>query len=151
MSKRSRVGTVNALGRLPALALVALLLTLGWWLQETRPDGPGVLPPPTTGAVDPPALAHAGLPAFLPPEAQVTLALIERNGPFRHPQDDGVFGNREGHLPKRARGFYREYTVETPGLGHRGARRIVTGGTPPRVYYYTDDHYDSFRRFEPMP
>ena len=60
-----------------------------------------------------------------------------------------MFGNREGHLPRKPRGWYREYTVETPGLSHRGARRIVTGGDPPREWYYTDDHYDSFRPFDP--
>ena len=74
--------------------------------------------------------------------------MIQRGGPFPHRQDGSVFGNREGHLPRQPRGWYREYTVETPGLGHRGARRIVTGGQPPRDWYYTDDHYDSFRRFD---
>jgi len=59
-----------------------------------------------------------------------------------------VFGNYEGLLPKEPRGYYHEYTVETPGARNRGARRIVTGGTPPEVWYYTDDHYRSFRRFE---
>lgn len=92
--------------------------------------------------------AAAALPAFLPAEARDTLQLIASGGPFPHRQDGSVFGNREGHLPKRERGFYREYTVETPGLGHRGARRIVTGGQPPSEYYYTDDHYESFRRFD---
>ena len=67
--------------------------------------------------------------------------------PFPHPQDGDVFRNREGLLPDRPRGWYREYTVETPGLSHRGARRIVTGGDPPRAWYYTDDHYESFRAF----
>ena len=88
-----------------------------------------------------------GLPAFLPPEARETIALVQRDGPFPHRQDGGVFGNREGRLPRKPRGWYREYTVETPGLRHRGARRIVTGGDPPREGYYTDDHYDSFRAF----
>lgn len=59
-----------------------------------------------------------------------------------------TFGNYEGLLPKQPRGYYREYTVETPGASTRGARRIITGGNPPVVYYYTDDHYRSFRRFE---
>ena len=58
-----------------------------------------------------------------------------------------MFGNREQRLPQRSRGYYREYTVDTPGLSHRGARRIVTGGDPPEAWYYTDDHYDSFRSF----
>lgn len=90
---------------------------------------------------------RAGLPAFLPAEAHATIALIARGGPFPHRQDGSTFGNREGHLPSKPRGYYREYTVDTPGLDHRGARRIVTGGSPPEVWYYTDDHYDSFRSF----
>ena len=74
--------------------------------------------------------------------------MIARGGPFPYHQDGGTFGNREGHLPSKPRGYYREYTVDTPGAGHRAARRIVTGGTPPEVWYYTDDHYDSFRSFD---
>ncbi len=91
------------------------------------------------------------LPDYLPAEAKTTLELISRNGPFPHRQDGGVFQNREKHLPQKNRGYYREYTVETPGLSHRGARRIVTGGDPIEMYYYTDDHYDSFREFEVQP
>lgn len=71
------------------------------------------------------------------------------SGPFEHRQDGSTFQNRERRLPAQARGYYREYTVETPGSGDRGARRIVTGGDPPTEYYYTDDHYRSFRRFDP--
>lgn len=89
----------------------------------------------------------AALPAFLPPEARATIAQVQRGGPFPYRQDGRVFGNREGHLPRKPRGWYREFTVGTPGLRHRGARRIVTGGDPPREWYYTDDHYDSFRSF----
>lgn len=84
----------------------------------------------------------------LPAEAMTTIALIQRGGPFPHRQDGTNFGNREGRLPRKPRGWYREYTVDTPGLNHRGARRIVTGGDPPEVWYYTDDHYGSFRRIE---
>ena len=87
--------------------------------------------------------------SFLPVEAQQTAALIQRGGPFPHRQDGTTFGNRERRLPARERGWYREYTVPTPGLSHRGARRIVTGGHPPREWYYTADHYDSFRSFTP--
>jgi len=80
----------------------------------------------------------------LPPEVTATVELIEAGGPFPHPRNDGTrFGNYEGRLPERDRDYYREYTVPTPGLGHRGTRRIVTGGDPP-VFYYTDDHYESF-------
>jgi ribonuclease T1 len=82
--------------------------------------------------------------AELPREAQETLRLIERGGPFPHQRDGGVFGNFEKRLPPRKRGYYLEYTVRTPGVTHRGARRIVTGKSGER--YYTDDHYQSFRR-----
>lgn len=84
--------------------------------------------------------------ADLPPEAAATLALIRNGGPFPHDRDGTVFFNREKLLPDAPRGSYREYTVPTPGMNHRGARRIVArAGT----YYYTDDHYRSFRRIEP--
>jgi ribonuclease T1 len=88
------------------------------------------------------------LPAYLPPEACDTLTRIVDRGPFQHRQDGVVFGNYEGLLPPEPRGYYHEYTVETPGADNRGARRIIVGGNPPEVYYYTDDHYRSFRRFE---
>lgn len=91
------------------------------------------------------------LPDYLPAEARTTLELITQNGPFPHRQDGAVFQNREKRLPQKPRGYYHEYTVETPGLSHRGARRIVTGGDPVEMYYYTDDHYDSFREFEVRP
>lgn len=81
-------------------------------------------------------------------DAQIdnTLALIQQGGPFPYPQKDGTtFYNREGKLPAQSQGYYREYTVPTPGVSHRGARRIVTGGHPPTVYYLTIDHYESFR------
>ena len=80
----------------------------------------------------------------LPAEARQTLALIKAGGPFPYQQDGRVFGNREGLLPKRERGYYREYTVKMPGAKDRGARRIVAGRGA--EYYYTDDHYRSFRR-----
>ena len=80
----------------------------------------------------------------LPGEARQTLTLIQKNGPFPYQRDGAVFGNREGQLPKRERGYYREYTVKTPGAHDRGARRIVAGRAG--ELYYTDDHYRSFRR-----
>ena len=82
--------------------------------------------------------------AQLPHEARQTLAAIKRGGPFASERDGVVFGNYERHLPSRERGYYREYTVPTPGQRSRGARRIVAGG--PAEYYYSDDHYRSFRR-----
>lgn len=88
----------------------------------------------------------------LPPEARQTLLLIKRGGPFPYRQDGKIFGNFERKLPERPRGYYREYTVATPGDRDRGARRIVAGhgevweGAPASVYYYTEDHYRSFRK-----
>jgi guanyl-specific ribonuclease Sa len=86
-------------------------------------------------------------PAYLPAEARDTLALIESGGPFPHRQDGATFQNREHRLPQRESGYYREYTVETPGSPDRGARRIIAGGDPPAEFFYTEDHYGSFRRF----
>ncbi|SEL86083.1 Guanyl-specific ribonuclease Sa [Pseudoxanthomonas sp. GM95] len=129
-----------------ALALAA------FWFQGPHGNTPHEAGRPGTEAPRPtaPSTANRGdaLPTFLPAEARQTLALIARGGPFAHPQDGGVFGNYEGHLPQQPRGWYHEYTVETPGLAHRGARRIITGGTPPSTYWYTDDHYASFRPFQ---
>lgn len=88
----------------------------------------------------------------LPPELGEVADDVEAGGPFEYAGKDGsTFGNREGFLPDESRGYYREYTVETPGLDHRGARRIVTGGgaEDPEVWYYTDDHYESFCEFAP--
>ena len=82
--------------------------------------------------------------ADLPKEARETLALIKAGGPFPYDRDGIAFGNREGRLPKRERGYYREYTVKTPGSRDRGARRIVAG--KPGEYYYSGDHYQTFRR-----
>jgi len=87
--------------------------------------------------------------AELPREAQQIDRLIRAGGPFPHSKDGIPFGNRERLLPRRDRGYYREYTVPTPGARSRGARRIVCGGVParqPEVCYYSDDHYASFRR-----
>ena len=82
--------------------------------------------------------------ADLPAEARHTLALIKAGGPFPHAQDGGTFGNREKLLPQRDRGYYREYTVRTPGARDRGARRIVAGKGG--EFYYTADHYRTFKR-----
>lgn len=93
--------------------------------------------------------------AELPPEAGRTLALIRQRGPFPYRKDGSVFGNRERLLAQQPRGYYTEYTVPTPGRRDRGARRIVAGrgetGDPATSgeYYYTDDHYQSFRRIRP--
>jgi ribonuclease T1 len=90
--------------------------------------------------------------ATLPVQAQQTERLIRQGGPFPYDKDGTVFMNRERLLPSKARGFYREYTVRTPGARNRGARRIVCGGAAPsnpEVCYYTADHYASFQRIVP--
>jgi ribonuclease T1 len=118
------------------LALVLGLNLLGSSPAAARTEGPAE-------GVNTVALA------VLPPEARETRRLISSGGPFPYEKDGTVFGNRERLLPAEARGFYREYTVKTPGLKHRGARRIVCGGrepTRPLNCYYTADHYASFRR-----
>jgi ribonuclease T1 len=95
-----------------------------------------------------PALAEISL-SELPVQAQETHRLVHAGGPFPYAKDGVVFGNRERLLPRKARGFYREYTVKTPGARNRGARRLVCGGLPPtapEVCFYTDDHYASFKR-----
>jgi guanyl-specific ribonuclease Sa len=134
--------------RLAAL-LVLAFLAVEWWTARTPAGDPGSAAP----AGSPATATEAGArhPSFLPPEALATLELIERGGPFPYDRDGTTFQNRERRLPERPRGYYREYTVETPGSRDRGARRIVTGGNPPEVYYYTDDHYRSFRSVEIGP
>jgi ribonuclease T1 len=105
-------------------------------------------------SVTTPAVARESQPtavalAELPAEARQTDQLIRSGGPFPYAKDGSVFGNRERLLPGRPRGFYREYTVHTPGSRDRGARRIVCGGAEPKqpeACYYTEDHYASFRR-----
>jgi ribonuclease T1 len=82
--------------------------------------------------------------ATLPREARETLQAIKRGGPFAFERDGVVFGNYERRLPQRNRGYYREYTVPTPGVKSRGARRIVSGAGA--EYYYSDDHYRTFKR-----
>jgi ribonuclease T1 len=86
----------------------------------------------------------------LPLEAQTTISVIRKGGPFPYPKDGVVFGNREKVLPKQPRGFYTEYTVKTPGERSRGARRIVVCGEPrsSTELYYTDDHYATFKRIK---
>ena len=117
---------------LPAF-LLALLLAMslaGGELAEARRYAEQVLP---VVQVD-----------DLPREARETLTLIKQGGPFPYKRDDVVFGNRERRLPAQPSGYYREYTVPTPGARDRGARRIVSGA--PGEFYYTDDHYNTFRR-----
>ncbi len=98
-------------------------------------------------------IKQGGLPvitvAELPTEARDTLRAIEQGGPFAYPRDGVVFKNYERVLPKQSRGYYREYTVKTPGARNRGARRIVCGPLP--ECYYSADHYQTFKRIRESP
>ncbi len=122
-------------------AFMAGLLSLGLMLASTGlVHGKGSVP----GAVSE-TIAQTQLPA----QGQDVMKLIYAGGPFKYDKDGTVFGNREKILPAKNRGFYREYTVKTPGERTRGARRIVCGGlkpVAPEACYYTDDHYASFRK-----
>lgn len=127
---------IRAIGRVGAWALAALAVSASTFLVQARDTAP--LPGPSVAAV---ALVE------LPAQGQAVLAQIRQGGPFRYEKDGTVFGNRERLLPGQTRGYYREYTVPTPGLSHRGARRIVCGGQQPRqpdACFYTQDHYSSF-------
>lgn len=150
-----------------ALSLVILLLValLFWWGQGglvapasdvTSSPAPTamtasivVAPSPVPSTLG--ARSASGLPtiqsAQLPPEAQTTLARIAAGGAFPYSQDGATFQNRERLLPRQASGYYREYTVRTPGEDDRGARRIVAGAGG--ELYYTDDHYASFWEIAP--
>jgi guanyl-specific ribonuclease Sa len=127
-----------------AVLVLAALAAFQWWSNRGLVESPGSAPAQSS------AIA-ARYPSFLPPDAVATLEAIERGGPFRYDRDGSTFQNRERRLPEQPPGYYREYTVDTPGSSDRGARRIVSGGDPPQVYYYTDDHYRSFRRVEIKP
>lgn len=148
--RRSRRELVGLVG----LALVA---ALWWWLSpgsdDVAPAGPSASSSATDGASDSASVAPTrdadGLQVVavtdLPAQAARTLDLIEAGGPFPYPGRDGsTFGNLERLLPMRARGYYREYTVPTPGSRDRGARRIIAGSGGER--YWTADHYASFAR-----
>jgi ribonuclease T1 len=149
---------------LVASVLVLLAALVAWWLQGGRDDDDaGSAEPSYVGTHDPAPSDRgptatapgaempdrddaSGLPfvalADLPPEAAATVELIDAGGPFPYDEDGSRFGNYEGILPDRHDGYYREYTVETPGSPDRGARRIVAGVEG--ELYWTEDHYESF-------
>ena len=132
------------LSRLNFVIQRPLLFALGLWFALLCAVPPVVAESPLVRLSATP-IAVADLPA----EARSTLDLIRRGGPFPYDKDGTVFGNREQLLPRAPRGHYTEYTVRTPGVRHRGARRIVAGGDPRSAqaeFWYTDDHYQSFRR-----
>jgi ribonuclease T1 len=121
-----------------ALTSVLLAVAIPGPLAQARTEADR----PVDGST--PAVIHV---AELPPQGRATYELIRQGGPFPNGKDGTVFGNRERSLPSARRGFYREYTVPTPGSRDRGARRIVCGGPMkvPHACYYTADHYASFR------
>ncbi|HYC93306.1 MAG TPA: ribonuclease domain-containing protein [Thermoanaerobaculia bacterium] len=136
-----------------AFLVVALAVVLtGWWQQQSGapapapsavegspPAGPAASSPPASSRLDP-------IPADHRPQLEQTLALIAKGGPFPYEKDGTVFQNREGKLPQRPRGYYREYTVPTPGASNRGARRVVQGRDGDT--WYTSDHYKTFVRID---
>jgi ribonuclease T1 len=136
---------------IPLVLLAALIGAIVFWNRHAAPPqgmvSHGNVTLPVTGHYNCPA-ANTNLPDFMPAEACITLTAILQGGPYPYSQDGVVFGNYEGHLPQEPRGYYHEYTVPTPGAPNRGTRRIITGGTPPTVFYYTDDHYRSFKPFQ---
>ena len=123
------------------LVLTGLFVAVAWC------SGTALAKEGRTDAID----ASVSL-ASLPLQARTTYNLVLQGGPFPYNKDGTVFANRERLLPSQARGYYREYTVKTPGIPHRGARRIVCGGLPataPQACFYTADHYASFRKIVP--
>ena len=137
--KRIRVGRWGVQRSGVAALVVALTATVGTFWVQARAPAPTPLPGSAIASV-----AYSGLPV----QGREVMEQIRQGGPFRYEKDGTVFGNRERLLPGQKRGYYREYTVPTPGLSHRGARRIVCGGQQPRApdaCYYTEDHYSSFR------
>lgn len=151
-------GRSSALTWLAPLLIIVLVVGL-WWVANRDTSGsdgdPGARGTSTT---QPSGTAYpsdqntpdSGLDTIaeskLPKEAKEVLGLIRAGGPYKYDQDDKTFQNREGILPQQKRGYYREYTVETPGSDDRGARRIVAGRDGDK--YWTDDHYDSFRQIQ---
>lgn len=132
MDKAARSSIWNPLRRLGLLSIIVASVLVGAAVQARGP----------VDRLDTVALSA------LPVEAHKTQRLIHAGGPFPYSKDGVVFVNRERLLPRRERGFYREYTVPTPGSRDRGARRIVCGGqrpTAPDACYYTADHYASFK------
>ncbi|MFD0883678.1 ribonuclease domain-containing protein [Streptosporangium algeriense] len=139
--------TPRGTAALVSSAVLSLVMSLSGCATTEQPARAGSAPTVTSPAERPGTQAKGTMPtrplSVLPPEATVTWRLIRQGGPFPYPRDGSVFQNRERRLPIRARGYYREYTVPTPGSRDRGARRLVSGdGT--RELYYTGDHYRTF-------
>lgn len=130
---------------------LVVLVVVGWLVREqVLAQGPAAGPPVSVVSTVPGA--ESGMPvrplSALPPEAAATLRLVREGGPFPFPSADGdVFANREKRLPSKESGYYREYTVRTPGSADRGERRLITGAN--HELYYTHDHYHTFVVVDP--
>jgi ribonuclease T1 len=143
---------LTAGGGLAAALVVAALLLLGGDSDDSPGTTTGEPTTQSSQATEPTGTATAVASDIVLSDEErdgiaATLALVETGGPFTHDQDGSTFQNREGHLPDQPEGYYREYTVETPGSDDRGARRLVIGENGET--YYTADHYDSFTRIDP--
>ncbi len=147
----------NPRSRSTLLAVLAVaVIVLAWVIVRVGTTGPDAAQPGArTNATAPvvtstektdPASGLAWVDeSALPSQARDTLRLIRAGGPYPYPRnDDKTFRNNEGLLPRHPNGYYREYTVTTPGSSDRGARRIIAGA--PDEKFWTDDHYDSFSR-----
>ena len=131
--------------RRPLLALIALVLALavGYAIKAAQSNSPS----PRHSATSSAKTSELAPLSSLPKQVAQTLALIERDGPFPYPRnDDVVFHNNEHVLPSEPDGYYREYTVPTPGSADRGARRLIAGKNG--EFYYTANHYQSFVRVD---
>lgn len=124
-----------------ALLVVGLIAVAGYLARRSTTDS---VPTPASSVATPVSGLATVKAGDLPKEAQQTLTLIDSNGPFPYDKDGSVFGNNEKLLPRKPNGYYREYTVPTPGSRDRGARRLVAGRDGD--VYYTGDHYESFRQ-----
>lgn len=142
--KRSPAPRLMILGAVAAVLIVLLATLVGFCAgRTTAPSGDSGARPAASAATP-----VSGLPtvaaAQLPQQARDTLVLIDKGGPFPYDRDGITFGNNERLLPQQPRGYYKEYTVPTPGSRDRGARRLVVGRDGD--VYYTSDHYASFRQ-----
>ena len=131
---------INKIKYLCIFLAAVMLVVPAYAQQQLRGNAPETQPRVQ------PSLANVAV-TQLPAEARETLQLIEKGGPYPYDRDGIVFGNFEKRLPIKDRGYYHEFTVKTPSVKHRGARRIVTGKDGDK--YYSDDHYKTFKRIVP--
>ncbi|AAZ18162.1 possible guanine-specific ribonuclease with a cold-shock DNA-binding domain protein [Psychrobacter arcticus 273-4] len=151
-TRKNNRGSQNKKSSLSTLfSLIAIIAVAVYFFADIKSSFFADSTPPATLTQNSIETASTANAVAITGDAQIdqTIALIQQGGPFSYPNKDGTkFYNREGKLPAESQGYYREYTVPTPTVSHRGARRIVTGGHPPTIYYLTLDHYDSFQKLE---